>query len=231
MTTFVAISDTHNRHSELTIPDADLIIHAGDSTGRGTTREITEFCEWYGSLPHQHKILIAGNHDWGFQENPEVCQRICKDNGIIYLQDSNVTINGIKIHGSPQSPEFCDWAFNCWRTQKMKDLDVHGHDYEFIGKFWDMIPADTDILITHGPPYEILDRCAGGNVGCEELLKAVKRVNPDFHIFGHIHEGSGNKEIGETNFINASSLDGRYEPYPWDIKVYDFENQQTIRED
>lgn len=219
MTTFTVISDTHNKHHEIEIPDADIIIHSGDSTGRGTTDEIEEFCEWYGKLPHQHKILIAGNHDWGFQKDREKHEKICEDNGIIYLQDSGTEIDGIKIWGSPQSPEFCDWAFNCWRTERMKELDIHGHDYEFIGDFWKLIPEDTQILITHGPPYEILDKCPR-SVGCEELLKRIQEVKPHFHIFGHIHEGRGKMRVDKTTFINASSLDGGYNPIKEANEVY-----------
>ena len=113
---FVCISDTHNQHEKLTVPDADIVIHSGDVTGSGSTRQIREFCEWYGELPHKHKILIAGNHDWGFEKDYKKHKQICDDNGITYLQDSGCEIDGIKFWGSPQTPEFFNWAFNCWRT-------------------------------------------------------------------------------------------------------------------
>ena len=212
------------KNHELDIPDADMIIHTGDSTGTGTTKQIREFCEWYGSLPHKHKILIAGNHDWGFEQNRDKHQKIAEENGIIYLQDSGTEIDGIKIWGSPQTPEFCNWAFNCWRTEQMRDLDSR---YEYIGKFWDMIPEDTDILLTHGPPYDIMDKCPRP-VGCEILRKKVLEIKPQFHIFGHIHEGKGTLKMNETMFINASSLDGGYYPYPEDINVYDYDLQFAV---
>ena len=218
---FVCISDTHGLHKKLTIPEADMIIHSGDFTGRGKVAEIKEFCEWYGKLPHKHKILIAGNHDWGFQTKNKECVQICKDNGITYLQDSHVIIDGLKIHGSPQTPEFAGWAFNCWRTEKEEQLNDEYHGgYKWIGRFWKMIPDDVDILITHGPPMGILDYCDNGYVGCVELLKHIEQKKPTFHIFGHIHEGRG-EEIGEfTTHINASSLDGWYRPYPAQSNVY-----------
>jgi len=240
--TFVSISDTHNQHEYLVIPDADLIIHSGDATGTGTQKQVREFCEWYGNLPHKHKILIAGNHDWLFQEEPEKARKYCEDNGIIYLEDSGCEIEGIKFWGSPQTPEFCNWAFNCWRTEEewlndklLKDetFEYKGHTfgrnhgykgYDFIGKYWDMIPEDTDFLITHGPPKGILDLCQSGNVGCDLLLEKVKEIKPKFHQFGHIHETRGEIEEDGITFINASSLDGGYKPYIYDIQVREIEN-------
>jgi Icc-related predicted phosphoesterase len=242
MTTFCTISDTHNMHLEIEryIPKADIIFHTGDCTGTGTTKQIREFCEWYGSLPHKHKILIAGNHDWGFEKDRAKHEKICEDNGIIYLQDSSVTIEGIKIHGSPQTPEFCNWAFNCWRNEKEYTWDRqqghYGKGYECITKYWDMIPKDTDVLLTHGPPYDILDKCPRP-VGCEELRKKVMEIEPKFHIFGHIHESAGelfhdwtDPEIEhlDTFFINAARLDGMYQPLHYATNVYDYEKQKVI---
>ena len=218
--TFCAISDTHNKHEKLEIPDTDMILHAGDSTGRGTTREIEKFCQWYGSLPHKHKILIAGNHDWGFEKERKKHQKIAEDNGIIYLQDSGCEIDGIKIHGSPQSPEFCNWAFNCWRFEAQeKHLDKFHGGYDWIKKYWDLIPEDTDILLTHGPPHAILDRCPH-SVGCVELRDKILEVKPEYHIFGHIHEDRGVYFDGDTRYLNVSSLDECYYPYNKKIEVY-----------
>jgi len=90
-----------------------------------------------------------------------------------------VIIEGVKFYGSPWQPRFFDWAFNLDRGEEIK-------------KKWDLIPMDTDVLITHGPPYGILDLThEGEKVGCEELMKAVLRVQPKIHIFGHIHEAYG----------------------------------------
>ena len=207
---FTCISDTHGRHKLLKIPDADVIFHSGDCTGRGRESEIVEFLEWYGKLPHKYKVLIAGNHDFGFETDKEKYKKIAEDNGIIYLQDSGCEIEGIKIWGSPQTPEFCNWAFNCWRT---KEEYLDNMTYDYIGKYWAMIPEDTDILMTHGPPFGILDHCHGGHVGCEKLRDKILEIKPKYHIFGHIHEGRGVEDYGDTKYINASSLDGSYNPY------------------
>lgn len=128
----------------------------------------------------------------------------------IYLEDSLVTVCGIKIYGAPWQPVFCDWGFNLNR----------GED---ILKKWQTIPADLDILMTHGPPVGHGDLTGGkNNVGCVELLNTVqKRVKPKFHVFGHIHEGYGVTSDGYTTFINASTCTRRYLPTNAPI-VFDF---------
>lgn len=219
---FCCISDTHNQHCKIDVPDCDMVIHAGDCTSRGTEAEILDFLDWYGDLPHQHKVLIAGNHDFGFESNPIKYAVECGNRGITYLQDESIVIDGIKIHGSPMQPEFCDWAFNCWRTEAEEVRNaLHGFDYPFIGKFWDMIENDTDIVVTHGPPKHILDACGNGHVGCELLAQHMQRVKPKFHVFGHIHEGAGDMHFAGTDYLNASSLDGRYKPIGHEIKIWE----------
>jgi len=208
----VLISDTHTQHEDIIVPDGDVVICAGDISYRGTRDEVVPFLQWFDSLPHKHKILIAGNHDFGFENYPSVFKEYVDKTSIIYLNDSGVVIDGIKFWGSPVQPEFCGWAFNRERT---KEDAAHPHsEYNFIGEHWDLIPDDTDVLITHGPPARILDKCAHGErVGCEELMKAVARVRPRVHVFGHIHEARGTVRVDKTMFINASSVDARYKPY------------------
>ena len=120
---------------------------------------------------------------------------------ITYLNDSGVTIEGIKFWGSPVTPWFHNWAFN--------------RVGEEITKHWDLIPADTDVLITHGPPKGILDETVHGrlHVGCGHLLKKVLEIKPKVHVFGHIHEARGVHEEAGIKFINASCVDLRYELY------------------
>lgn len=193
----VCISDTHTRHTP--VPDGDILIHAGDATFRGTEKEIFDFSGWYSSLPHHYKIFVAGNHDIMFETN-NIKARSLLHPSIIYLQDSGVILNGIKFWGSPWQPEFFDWAFNLPRGEPLKHK-------------WSLIPDDTNVLITHGPPYSILDRTPSGElVGCKELVGAIKRVEPAFHVFGHIHNGYGIEEHSHTTFINASICDEDYLP-------------------
>lgn len=212
----VCISDTHLRHqrSNIVVPDGDLLIHAGDATFRGSKREILAFNEWFAALPHKHKIFVAGNHDWSFEKANQLA-RNCLAPHITYLQDSEVTIEGVRIYGSPWQPEFCDWAFNLPRGAALKEK-------------WDKIPAGIDILVTHGPAMghgDMTDR--GEPVGCEELTIAIQRVKPKYHVFGHIHHAYGRYDLEEnmngTIFINASICDEEYDPTNAPI-VFDFPN-------
>lgn len=193
----IAISDTHGMHEAVDIPVGDMIIHAGDFTKLGKEIEVHYFLDWFCALPHQHKILIAGNHDFLFEEHPRFAKSLIPQN-IHYLKDSGITIDGIKIWGSPVQPRFLEWAFN---RDRGADIDKH----------WKKIPKNTDILITHGPPAGILDKTIrGDSTGCADLLRHIHRVKLKFHIFGHIHEGYGVVKKAGTCFINASSADHRY---------------------
>ena len=226
----VAISDTHTKHRQISLPDGDMIICAGDISYRGTIREVNDFLEWYSSLPYKEKILIAGNHDWGFEREPELFAKMCKDAGIIYLNDSSYTsIDGFKIWGSPVQPAFCNWAFNRARSEKSakNPHDRMDFGHELIKPHWDLIPDDVDILITHGPPYKILDQCQNGirHVGCVELLKKIKQIKPKLHIFGHIHESRGRQISDGTTYINASSLDLNYQTYRVEAELIKLENK------
>ncbi|MBK8847749.1 MAG: metallophosphatase domain-containing protein [Bacteroidetes bacterium] len=206
---FVVISDTHGQHEKLVLPQGDAIIHAGDLTKRGYRSEVIDFLKWYTELDFKYKIFIAGNHDFLFEQNPEVIEDLLPQN-LIYLFDQSVTIEGIKIHGSPIQPWFHDWAFN---RQRGEDIQRH----------WNLIPPDTDILITHGPPAGMLDRLAMGiDVGCENLKTTVEKIKPKFHIFGHIHESYGIRILEGVTYINACILNEDYiiqnEPLTFDFE-------------
>jgi predicted phosphodiesterase len=195
---FVVISDTHNNHKHMDIPEGDVLIHAGDFTSHGSADDIVRFNTFLGTFPHKYKILIAGNHDLLFEKDPKLAQSLLTN--CLYLQDSAVVIEGIKIYGSPWQPWFYDWAFNLQRGAPLKAK-------------WDMIPDDVDILITHGPPHGHGDKTTGGEyAGCEELLQALHRVQPKYHLFGHIHEGYSQTKEGPTICINASTCNFSYSP-------------------
>lgn len=201
----VCLSDTHNCNEQIEVPNGDILIHAGDATIRGTIPEIEEFNDWFANLPHKIKIFVAGNHDWLFETNNSYARKLL-DGSIIYLQDSSVEIEGLKIYGSPWQPRFFDWAFNLMRGEELAEK-------------WKLIPLDTDILITHGPPNGILDEVPRKywieNTGCEELIKKVEELaqnNLKLHIFGHIHCGYGQTERFGVKFVNASNCDEEYNP-------------------
>ncbi len=196
---FVLISDTHNKHEKLKLPACDFLIHAGDISQKGKPSEILNFLEWFKLQPARYKIFIAGNHDFCFEEknlDHEIQNQIIV-NKIHYLNDSGCVIEGVKFWGSPITPWFHDWAFNRHRGN-----DILNH--------WSKIPSDTQVLITHGPPANILDRTwMGKNVGCEDLSRLIfeekKLPCLKLHVFGHIHEDHGISQKDDITFINASS--------------------------
>jgi Icc-related predicted phosphoesterase len=203
------ISDTHTKHDKVSgfLTGGDILVHAGDLTGRGYITEIENFMKWYDNINnYDTKVFIAGNHDFGFQDDNEKLRGLLTGYKTIdYLEDELMMVGEeyetmIKIWGTPWQPEFHNWAFNLPRGEKLKEK-------------WDMIPVNTDILITHGPPMGKLDyvRYDNVNVGCEELMKRVEEIKPKIHVFGHIHEGYGYVFDGNTHYINAAVLNGRYE--------------------
>lgn len=186
----VLISDTHGYHEELDIPQGDVLIHAGDLTRRGGVDEVEEFGRWLTALPHPHKLVIAGNHDWCFQVEPTAARRALGE--VTYLQDSGTAIRGLRFWGSPWQPEFMNWAFNLPRGGPLAEK-------------WADIPEDTDVLITHGPPLGVLDIVRDGTAaGCEDLSRRLDSVRPALHVFGHIHEARGSHQAAQTLFVNAS---------------------------
>ncbi|MEJ2487988.1 MAG: metallophosphatase domain-containing protein [Anaerolineales bacterium] len=196
MPRLVIISDTHGPHRSLTLPDGDILIHAGDITEHGTLAAVQAFDECLGQFPHTYKIVIAGNHDFCFEDESAEAQSLLTN--ATYLQDQAIEIMGVKFFGSPWTPEFFNWAFMRPRGEEMRTV-------------WEQVPADTDVLISHGPPKGIFDLTyAGENAGCDELLAAVREIMPKFHIFGHIHEGRGVKRGKDTTFLNASSVSPDY---------------------
>jgi Icc-related predicted phosphoesterase len=193
---FVAMADTHGRHRELTIPEADVLIHAGDLTGRGTRAQVEEVVAWLASLPHRHKVVIAGNHDFFYERQPDAARALTEQAGLVYLLDSEVTVAGLRIWGSPWQPRFFDWAFNLDRGEP---LDAK----------WRQIPRGIDVLITHGPPLGYGDRVwSGERVGDDRLLAHLERVQPKVHLFGHIHEDRGEWSVGNTRVINCTTSEG-----------------------
>ena len=216
------LSDTHNKHKYLNddLPGGDLLIHAGDLSSMGYKHEIQSFCGWYDKLNnYDHKVFIAGNHDWGFidpvvfalsgKKNvriPDTTKEILESyKNIDYLQDDFIYIGEdwgdlVKIWGSPWQPEFHDWAFN---LPKNSDL---------LKEKWDMIHNDVDILVTHGPAFGYVDKVTSysPNLGCELLVERIKEFKPKIHVCGHIHGGHGYVFDGDTHFINAAVLDERY---------------------
>jgi len=204
------ISDTHGKHNEITqdLPGGNLLLHAGDISSMGYQHEVQQFCKWFNNVEnYDHKIFIAGNHDWGFQNNVEKIMEIVNSYKTVdYIQDETISVGDddkmVNVYGSPWQPEFYNWAFN---------LPKNG--VELAAK-WDAIPDNTDILITHGPAFGVLDTVAGrmwDNLGCQLLTNKIKSIKPKIHVCGHIHSGYGYYFDGDTHFINASVLNEAYQ--------------------
>lgn len=196
-----AISDTHRRHHEFTMPGGDVLVCSGDVCSRGSLEEAMDFLNWFGAQPYRYKILVPGNHDWIFEKNTPLMQAECNTRNITLLIDSGITIEGVKFWGSPVQPRFFDWAYN-----RDRGADIQKH--------WDLIPVDTDVLITHGPPAGILDYVPGrygGSVGCQDLARTILKTNIKLHIFGHIHYSRGHMKVGNCLYINAASVCEQYQ--------------------
>jgi len=200
MIKLVCLSDTHSKHKQVIVPDGDILIHAGDLTPRGNYYEFISVANWFRELKNrfQHRIMIAGNHDWGLQINRNSVIKTLFDEDLIYLQDESIELCGIKFHGSPWTPQFYNWAF----------MD---HDEE-LAQYWAKIPGDTQVLITHGPPFGILDQESdNARCGSKSLLSRIASLQHlTQHIFGHIHEGYGSIKIQDVSFHNVASLNGAY---------------------
>lgn len=181
------ISDTHSLHSQLQeLPKADVLVHSGDFTFAGTENEAMDFLRWFCGLPYPYKVLIAGNHDDCFYGAnidglPDNCY---------YLNGSGVTIEGVRFYGIPMFME----------------NDIKG-DYE---KMLHQIPLDTEVLITHQPPFGILDLGGKIHFGSKVLKERMKELNLKTHLFGHIHAAYGCIEKDGVVYSNAALVGDNY---------------------
>jgi Icc-related predicted phosphoesterase len=194
----VCVSDTHGYHDAMHVPDGDVLIHAGDLTKCGTLEEVRAAGDWLTKLPHKHKLVVAGNHDFLFERDPAAARALFTH--ATYLEDEAVEIDGVRFYGSPYTPEFFNWAFMLPRGEALRAK-------------WSRIPNDVDVLVTHGPPNKVLDRTVhGDHAGCEALAERVAELKPKLHVFGHIHEGYGIRDDGPTRYMNASICTFDYRP-------------------
>lgn len=187
----VAIADLHSQTPVL--PEGDILTISGDLTWRGNLQELEKVCAWLKAQPHKHKVIIAGNHDWCFENKTKKAEQMVADAGVTYLRDSGCEIEGLKFYGSPWQPWFHSWAFNVQRGS--------------LHLYWDKIPANLDVLLVHGPPFGYGDRTSRGDrVGCEELISALHQKVPKHVFYGHIHEDTGSWRFneGETMLYNCS---------------------------
>ena len=197
---FCCLSDLHGNLP--TLPECDVVLIAGDICTHGPRKfqlhwMDTQLRQWLESL-HKPVFACAGNHDWPMYEN------LSQIKGMrlpwTYLQDESVVYEGFKIYGSPHSKIFYDWAFNLTEAKLM-------------GK-WNLIPDDTNILITHSPPKYYGDKNPDGEFcGSESLAWRIGQLSElRLAVFGHIHHAMGEYKSGDTILVNASLTNERYEP-------------------
>lgn len=192
----VAVADTHLFHDHrYLVPDGDVFVHAGDLCRRGDLDELAQAARWLAALPHRHKVVVAGNHDWAFARPDHAAQARRLLGDAAYLEDSGVELEGVRFWGSPWQPAFNDWAFNLPRGAALRAV-------------WARIPAGLDVLVTHSPPAGIGDRSGwedGERDGCEELRARLAVVAPRLHLFGHIHQDGGLWRDGATVHANVTT--------------------------
>lgn len=232
----MAISDIHNNQAVLSLPSADLLIVAGDLTDTGSYKELEDFSSFLSAQKPKFEriIVVAGNHELTFDEQfylkhgeryyhkPALDPRKAKDillsnADITYLEDSGCEFRGVKIWGTPWIPPIGRWAFSLPSPA-------------FAEQTFAKIPPDTDILVSHAPPFGVLDEVTYYGYECDqqtgervqvkevessgsrELARRVFDVKPRLHIFGHVHEGSGARLAGETLFVNAAIMNKEHKP-------------------
>jgi Icc-related predicted phosphoesterase len=184
----VVISDTHGDHPA--IPPGDFLIHCGDITHFGSFAELRKEVGWLKSLPHTHKIFCPGNHDVGVENiinngMEEKLRAFFQQSRVNYLRDAPLEIDGVRFYGFP-------WTLPVGGVFQAEENDLEKHLSKVTGS--------VDVLISHGPPFGILD--AGW--GSKALAKTVEKIRPRFHVFGHAHEGVGMERINGTLFCNAA---------------------------
>lgn len=197
--TLVCISDTHNT-KPASLPNGDVLLHAGDLSQYGTFGEIQNQLDWLDAQSHEHKVVIAGNHDLlldtAFTEahpdrelnrHPGQRRTDLRWGSVKYLENESVTLHikgknrFIRIFGSPWTPRFGNWAFQYDPKQEKGPLDSVLS-----------LPPEVDVVLVHGPPKEHLD---DGGKGCELLLGELWKNRPPVVVCGHIHAGRGEEVL------------------------------------
>ena len=203
------ISDNHSNY-DFKVPEADVLIHCGDFSYQGKPDEMVNFRNWLENQPHTHKLFVWGNHEKIESQELYWKEYLEEVSGVKCLHNTELTIDGIKFFGSSYTPIFGNWAF------------MQKHDQR--KRYWENAP-ECDVLVTHGPPFGLLDTVDGiksspdllENLGCIHLRNYIERIKPKLACWGHIHDSYGQItlktwEPNEQNTlcVNASLLDEQY---------------------
>lgn len=198
---FVCISDTHGLFPK-NLPEGDFLIHSGDWSTMGSQSDSIKFLNYLESIRHKYTdiVVVPGNHEKWVEENINLAKEEFKSRNIKLLIDESKTIEGLRFYGTPWVPVYKQWSF----MKSDQDRKI----------YMEAIPEDTEVLITHAPPYGHLDMVKTEdtvvNVGCNHLLRALNRSEIKLHVFGHVHESAGVKTKDGTVLVNASCLDKNY---------------------
>lgn len=212
----VAISDCHGKYNKIKIPECDLLISCGDYSIQGRIHEVRNFHKWLNKQEASHIISCQGNHELMVERNFQVSKMVALEEcpAVHFIDEGLIEIEGVKIWCSAITPFFCNWAWNRFRGSNIQE-------------HWDKIPKDIDILVTHGPPYGILDTVyypdgvtPKEKVGCADLYSKIQYLDKlRYHFFGHIHGAYGHKEINGIHFYNVSICDEMYFPSNLPIEI------------
>lgn len=193
----IIISDTHGEHDSLGKLSGDVLIHCGDIGigSKPTIDQVLHLDHWFGAQDFKLKMCIGGNHDFALQSSAQRNSSLFKN--AEYLEDRAVAFGGLLFYGAPWTPELKDWAYY------LNDTELRAR--------WAKIPDETDVLITHTPPFGVLDKNSSGrSCGCITLRERVMQVQPRLHCFGHIHASAGTAVEQGTIFVNAAVVGRTY---------------------
>ena len=221
----VALSDTHMVYDFADAPSGDLLIIAGDILNRGTVKELQDTMLQLSKESHRwkHILIVPGNHDFALEGymNSKLTWEDFAEDRYIFHYPRNMTISwegmveilGLKIFTWSWVPNLPNWAFYMFDDRILPYFKLRKFD----------IPKKVDLVVSHGPPYGVLDFVPRyGPVG-SKTMEGVFEFEYDKHIFGHVHEGAGttiqdaNENIVHTGgaefrrYYNVSVLNGRYE--------------------
>ena len=210
------IADLHGYYPKL--EGGDLLIVAGDLTASNLEKQYMDYLYWTCNLPYKKVIFISGNHDMLLQREDwhDFYSKIANGDKMAYLCDSGIEFEGLKIWGSPWTKIFERMNPKC----KAFTCDTEEELY----KKFSLIPEDTDILITHGPPFTILDKTKDGRqVGSVSLMAHhIGKVRPKLFVWGHIHEAYGIESgysWNKTKYVNCSHVNELYQPVNRPIRI------------
>lgn len=218
----VCFSDTHTTHDKIVVPECDLLLFGGDYSNWGDQEDGMWFMDWFNSQTQAtEKVFINGNHEVRIDPNKRLglhpqwfINALERYDNIHYLEHSSIELFGLKIFGSPYTPDFFPeyWGYNVPRGEKIKAK-------------WAEIPDDTNILISHGPMKGYRDFVKGsgleleskyptGNVGCYDLFERVQKLEKlKLMLVGHIHNNMGVDDVvmGDRTFkyVNGAMVNDR----------------------